>query len=331
MRRARRFVLAGVVALAAVWAPSARAAQIFVEAPEACLDPAALADEVSELVGKPLAAVADVDFRVGIAERPAHRWRLRIETLASPNGTGGTAAVRRSREIEGATCAELAEAAAVAIAVSVRSIDGGTTPGPEAPPAPPPGPAAPLPPSVSRPAPPGPSGIAPPGPSWRPAMAMAFAADSGALPHTGLGVDVEGSLQRGALRLTAFVTGFGSDDARGPMNAGGSFQLVLGGALACFGPHLGRWTPLGCGGFELGRLEGTGLGVAHPETGDALWRAARGDLGVSAAVGGNAAFLVRAGLVVPLARPEFVLDDSQLVYRPSRLSARLTAGLELGF
>src|SRR6185369_12356311 len=111
----------------------------------------------------------------------------------------------------------------------------------------------------------------------------------------------------------------------------GTFQLVLGGALGCWSPRWGRWSPLACGGMELGRLTGTGVGVAHPTTGDTLWRAARGDVGVAANLGGNAAVLLRAGLVAPLSRPEFLLDQSQLVYRPSSLTVRVTAGLQLGF
>ena len=109
-------------------------AELFVDAPESCVDPAALADEVSDLIGKPLASVADVDFRVQISETPQRRWRLRLETIDQRASAGGGApTVRGTREIDGATCAELAEAASVAIAVSVRSITG-ETPAAAAPP-----------------------------------------------------------------------------------------------------------------------------------------------------------------------------------------------------
>jgi hypothetical protein len=170
-------------------------------------------------------------------------------------------------------------------------------------------------------------------PAWHPAVALALATDTGALPKTGLGVDLEADFQRGSLRLIALATWFGSRDAIGAGEAGGTFQLALGGMLACYAPRWGRWRPLACGGGELGRLAGTGtgLGVARPETGDALWRAVRADLGVTAALGGNAAFVLRAGMAVPLSHPEFVLDGSKVVYRPGGLAGRLTAGLELEF
>ena len=310
-------------------APPASAATLSVEAPASCLDPSAVADEVGDLIGKPLGSVADVDFRVQISETPRHRWRLRLEMIAQrPNGDG-TPAVRGSREIEGATCGELAEAAAVAIAISVRSISAEAgapeldRPAPPAATAPPPivkTPAASPPPT--RPTPEVP---------WRPTIALALAVDAGALPNTGVGVDVEAALQRGAFQVAALGTWFGSRDTVAANGAGGRFELAIGGALACFAPRRGRWTGLACGGFELGRLAGTGLRVARPETGVAFWRAARADVGVTATLGNRAALILRAGASAPFSRPEFVLDGADLVYRPSRLAGRFTAGLEVGF
>src|SRR5450432_1071550 len=126
MRRRARANRSGLLVLAvgviAAAVPRAKAAQLSVDAPESCLDPSTLADEVGDLIGKPLGSVADVDFRIQISETPQRRWRLRLEMLDQRPGGDGTPAIRGSREIEGATCAELAEAASVAIAVSVRSI-----------------------------------------------------------------------------------------------------------------------------------------------------------------------------------------------------------------
>ena len=327
MRRARVSVLMAAVALPAAAAPPADAAQISIEAPESCLDPAALTDEVSSLVGKRLGSVADVDFRVAIAQLPHRGWRLRLETVDSRTAAGGAATVLGSREIDAASCAELAEAASVAIAVAVRSIDRAPASPPAASTSTSPAPAAPAPPVAA----PVPVRAPMPRPSWQPALALAFATDSGALPHTGIGVDLEGHLQRGTFGLVALATWFGPEEVGAATNGGGRFELLLGGLLACWNPRWGRWTPLACGGFELGRLSGTGLGVARPETGDAFWRALRGDLGFSLAMGRTAAILLRAGLVRPLVRPEFVLDQSQPVHRPDALTVRLTAGLQLGF
>jgi hypothetical protein len=168
-------------------------------------------------------------------------------------------------------------------------------------------------------------------PMWRPAFVLALATDTGALPSTSLGVGLEARVQRRSLRLALLATWFGSQEVTGANKTGGTFQLAVGGARACFAPRRGRWTPLACGGFELGRLAGTGQGVARPATGEALWRALRADIGVTAALNGNAALLLTGGLAVPLSRPAFVLDGTELVYRPSRLAMRLAAGLEVEF
>jgi len=200
----------------------------------------------------------------------------------------------------------------------------------------------------SKPPPPGPAKPTPPGPppsapvaavataspartAWRPSLTFALATDTGSLPSTSPGLELEGDLQRGALRLILLGTWFASQDAVGSGGASGSFQLALVGALACYAPQWGRWKALACGGGELGRLAGTGLDVAHPQTGTLLWRALRADAGVTAGLGASTAIVLRAGIVRPLARPDFVLDKSNLVYRPSPVALRLTAGFELGF
>jgi hypothetical protein len=325
MRRGRAFLLlaAGSLALAAV--REARAAGLTIEAPPACVDPTTLAQEVGDLLGRPLGEVADVDFRVRIVETSPQKWRLHLEMIDKL--AAGAPVVRGSRDIEGASCGELAEAASVAISVSVRSMEAAAS----APPAP-----APVPPpsKTSSDTPAVPTAVigakVPPPPAWRPSLAFGLTTDTGALPSTSPGLELEGDLQRGGLRLVLLATWFSSEDAVSA-GASGTFQLALGGGLACYAPRWGRWTALACGGGELGRLAGTGLEVARPETGSLFWRAVRADAGATAALGANTAILLRAGVVRPLARPDFVLDESQLVYRPSAVSVRVTAGFELGF
>lgn len=327
MSRWRTCLLVTACTFVASWGSGARGAQAVIDAPPACLDSASLADEVGILIGRPLAGIADVDFRIRIAQTPRGRWLLRLETVDQAARADGTRVTRGTREIDGATCAELAEAAAVAIAVSVRSIETPTV------------------------APAGPDGHMAPGTvqseapskasaavassrtalSWRPAMTVALVTDTGTLPSTAPGVDLEGNLQRGSFRLTLLGAWFVSRDVSGAGGIGGTFQLAFGGALSCLAPTWGRWTPLTCAGLEVGRLAGTGVGVARPETGAALWRAARAELGVRAVLGGSAAVVLRAGVAIPLERPAFVLDQSELVYQPSRMAVRATAGIELGF
>jgi hypothetical protein len=319
MRRGWAFLL--LVAAGFTAARGARAAELTVDAPLACVDPTTLAQEVGDLIGRPLADVPDVDFRLRIAETRPGKWRLQLETIG---GQGSVPTVRGSREIDGTTCAELAEAASVAIAVSVRSMEAANTApvslaaAPPVSPSPPP--AVPIAVVTTSPA----------RPSWRPSVTLGLTTDTGALPGASPGLDLEGALQHGPLRLVLLATWFAAQDEVGSGGASGTFQLALGGGLACYAPRWGRWTALACGGGELGRLAGTGL-VARPETGSVFWRAVRADAGATVALGTNTAILLRAGVVRPLARPDFVLDQSQLVYRPSPVAVRLTAGFELDF
>jgi hypothetical protein len=302
----------------------ARAAALTVDAPPACVDPATLAQEVADLIGRPLAEIPDVDFRVTIAETSPHKWRLHLETIDG-KGAADAPAARGSREIDGTSCAELAEAASVAIAVSVRSLEAAESdrlpPVPTKPSLPSPAPSAPV------------AAVAASAPArtaWRPSVTLALTTDTGTLPSTSPGLEAEGDLQHGVVRLVLLATWFTSQDAFAEGGGGGRFQLALGAGLACYAPRWGRWTALACGGGELGRLAGTG-NVVRPETGTVLWRALRVDAGMTVAIGANTAILLRAGVVRPLVRPEFVLDESQLVYRPSPVALRLTAGFELGF
>jgi hypothetical protein len=328
MRRGWAFLLFAATGLAVTAARNARAAELSVEAPPACVDQATLAEEVGELNGRPLADVAGVDFHVRIAEISPQKWRLYLETL-DRQGAAGAPTVSGSREIDGTSCTELAEAASVAISVSVRSLEAARS--------------APARATSGNPAPPLPVTAAPAGPpsaalaigarprpAWLPSATLAFAIDTGALPGTSPGLELEGDLQRGALRLVLLGTWFTSQDTVNASGAGGTFQLALGGGLACYAPRWGRWTALACGGGELGRLAGTG-NVSRPETGAILWRAARAEAGTTVAVGPTTAIMLRAGVVRPLVRPDFVLDEAQFVYRPSAVSVRLTAGFELGF
>jgi hypothetical protein len=323
MRRGWAFLFVAASGLAGFSAAPACAAQLTVDAPASCADPLTLAQEVADLIGRPLAEIPDIDFRIRIAETSPQKWRLRLETVEGQGSTARASAVSGTREIDGKSCSELAEAASVAIAVSVRSMEAAERT--------PPPPAA-VTPALSG-ASPAPASVvvsSPPSPAWRPFVTVGLVTDTGALPSTSPGLELEGDLQRGRLRLVLLGTWFTSQEGVGTGGARGTFQLALGGGLACFAPRRGRWTLLACGGGELGRLAGTGL-VTRPETGTLLWRAVRAEAGVTAGLGTNTAILLRAGVVRPLARPDFVLDQHDAVYRPSEVGVRLTAGLELGF
>src|SRR5579871_6668048 len=214
MRRYARVAFLVAAAGLAAAGSTARAAELLVDAPADCADPAALAEEVGTLIGRPLAEVPDVDFRLRIAEGPSGKWRLRLDMVEHRAAGDSAPAVRGTRELEGTSCAELARAAAVAVSVSVRALQ--AEPPAEAPPvvaqprtpAPTPEPVRAVPTAVAAPP--------PPAHPWRPSVALALAVDTGALPSASPGIELEGDLQRGPLRLTLLGTWFASQDMVGP-------------------------------------------------------------------------------------------------------------------
>jgi hypothetical protein len=297
------------------------AAHIEVRAPRECVEASSIAEQVDGILGQPLTAVAGVDFEVAIAEGPRRRWRLRLDTIEQGDGS------RRTRELTAQTCAELVDAAAVSIAMSIKSTADtrearrGAAPATESATAP--GPAGAPSAELQRAATPA---AAPPPPA-RKSLAFAAVADAGAMPKTGFGVGIEGALRFRALRIAGTGALFLAQQTRIAGNVGGDFQLAVGGLLVCFTGDFGRLTLLGCGGPELGRLSGEGVGVSNPRSRGALWMAGRAEVGGTLALGPRLALLLRAGAAVPALRPKFVLDGTTEVHRPDAVTARATVAL----
>jgi hypothetical protein len=296
-------------------------AEVRVRAVDSCADVSAITEQAEVLLGRPLASVEGVDFEVDISAGAAPAWRLRVDTVDRADGS------RRTREIAGHGCAELADAAAVAIAMSVNADPGKTdaSAGARDPAAP--GTAPPVsntPPSLP---PPG----RPPREPIRPAIALGLTADAGALPGLALGAMLAAELRRGSLRLAVQATLLPSAETRMANGIGGDFQLIAGAVLACFGHGFGRWTGGACAGGEVGRLSGEGMGVSSPRLGSALWLAGRAELAADVPIGGRFSFILRAGIAVPTSRPGFVVDGTLRVHQASRVTARSLLGFGITF
>jgi hypothetical protein len=100
----------------------------------------------------------------------------------------------------------------------------------------------------------------------------------------------------------------------------------MGGVLACGVYETGKPLLVGCGGFEIGQISGTGVGVVRGHTRDTGWRALPLDAGVEWPLNKSAALLLRVGVTVPLTRRNFILDDV-LIYRPSAITGRMLFGV----
>jgi hypothetical protein len=243
--------------------------------------------------------------------------------------------------LTGASCNEVADAAAVAIAMAIEANDendraaqpavGDATAVDE--PAPPDAHARGEPTAQPAPAPVSTAAVvSASGDALRFALGAGAALDYGSLPELAPGAELDLSLGWRALRLTALGTFFPTQQTRLSSNPdhGGEFRLALGGLLACGERRFGALAAFGCGGFELGRLSAKGIGVHNPRFGDSGWQALRAELGGRYELVAGLGVLLRAGIALPLARRAFVLDDTETVHRPSSVALRALIGLELG-
>jgi len=289
-----------------------QAADIAWRAPDECQRADVAAAQVEKLVGRRLSSIDWISFEVEveIAAEGAHRVVLR--TLAQGSAP-------REREITGASCAEVTDAVSVAIALTIseREREQHGTAEPE-------------------PKPPEPEGEAPAIAADEPDGKLSFAVgagvlvDAGALPSAVPGLELGGALEWKALRIGAFIAVFvPQDEQLANEDYGGTFDLVLAGFDVCAKPAVEALHLLACAGFELGRIGARGNQVINPREGDAGWYAPRTELGVGYGFAGIVRIWLRGGVAVPLARPEFVLDDDDRVHKPSNISLRALLALEI--
>jgi hypothetical protein len=307
------------------------AAELTFSAPDGCQLEATLRGDAERLIGAPLRDVRGMNFEIRISGSDAESWKLRLVTIERSTGK------QRLRELRGASCAEVADAGAVALALAVQQpseVEGvPSDPEEDAPsnsaassavvttdapndqvPAPV------LEPQTDRPRPPESSESA------TFAVSASMMVDSGALPALAPGAEIALVLRYLRWRFAATGTWLAPQHRDIDAERGGDFQLIAAGALACREAAPARVVPMICSGFEIGRLEGEGTGVTRSKLGTALWEAVRVEGGATARFGGWGAE-GRAGIAVPVERREFVLDQTDFVHRPDGLSARLYLGL----
>ncbi|MBX3130614.1 MAG: hypothetical protein KF718_28100 [Polyangiaceae bacterium] len=254
-------------------------------------------------------------------------FELELETVTS-DGTG-------RRRLRAGQCEELAQPAALLLALAVNPAV--TAPEP-APPEPTPEPAAldSTPPAAAPAAP-----VAPPrGPRpaegaresrWAARLGLGVAGDVGALPTPAPGIAGSVGAALGGTTLEARLTVLLEQRTEVGGGRGGAFTLTTGGLSACHDVAAAPVLLAPCLGVEVGRLSGAGFGVTEPGSGSALWVAGLAGLrGVEALTDGLGVW-VGAELVVPVGRPEFVLENVGVVHRPARAGGRAAIGAEVRF
>ena len=249
------------------------------------------------------------------------------------------------RTLRAPSCEELADAAALVVAMAVDPDLGGAKAGD-----PPPQArsaadddqdrlvapiVAPLP--AALPPTPAPPTASPPGeasPLFSVHAAARALGDVGALPRPALGVEIAAGAGVSALRVEltgTLLPGVREVTATAP-DRGGEIGLWAIGPRLCYELVLGSVRALGCAGLEGGQITGDGFGATSwTDTRSATWLAARiGGRVVIELWPAASASLALEG-VAPVTRPEFVLENLGRVHRPSALNARLGLGVELHF
>ena len=313
-RFAAAFGVFGVVT--ALAGPSAAATLRF-SVPSDCDPRADVIEEVERLVGRPLDQV-DAEFDVFITAAKKGGYELSITSPRAGN--------RAERRLTGETCTEIGKAAAVTLAIAMRldaAPEAELTRKPPATSTEPERTAAPPPARDAAPRPrPGVTSTAP-----FALLGLSAVADTGALPAVVAGGEISAGFGWRNVRFLALGTVLAPASASVDEGRGGEFRLLAASPLACF-ERARSWAVRGCLGFELGRLSGKGTGIARSRLGSTLWAAPRGDVGLTFALAEGVTGVVGVGVLMPLARPPFVLDAGEEVHRSVAFDVRGRLGVE---
>ncbi len=283
------------------------------QAPSECPTAAEVRASVARLLGGEVKLPPGETVEVTAAVTAGQTWRVDIAT--------GAEAQRSRRSLESASCAELADATALLVALLIDAHAVAVS-----------APASP-PPAAARPA----ATVAPQASATALRAGVLGTVGLGILPGLDAGVGVSVAIVRGAWRFDLRGSyGLRRDQnvsVASPPGAYGVFNYSGGVAGACRLFPRDRIELGACVDVEGGVLSARGYKFSEELSGRAIWLG----LGPAAYVAiraGRFSVPVRAALVVPITRPEFVFNygaDTGSVFRAAPLSGRLTVGLELQF
>ena len=321
MDRALRVVLVTAVLLAS---PPLRAAEIRWSGSPDCRRELEVAEQVESMTGRPLATISIADFELQVAHTDANQWQVELKTRLRDGAES-------SRSIVGAGCAEVTDAAAVAIALAV---------GPQE--------SAPAPVESGQPAPrvafsaPAPTTQTPTQPTDRSSLEWALGLggtlDSSSTPNPAVGGALRLAMSwrptpnsQASLRFELEGALYAPTEITNLRGQGGQFRLGYVAPLVCGARPLRATALLACVGYELGQLSGEGAGSAVTDSRrrGTFWSAARAEVGILVPIGAAVHVTGRLGAALPFVRREFVLDGSNVVFQPAAFSARGQIGFEL--
>ena len=283
---------------------SERAFALTWNAPDECPDTTTVEQYVDDVLGDGNFGSLAVHASGVVSRSEGARYAVQLDL-----DTGAAEPSRRS--LDAASCEAVSRAAALLIALAIRTR--------AAPPSPPPAP---------RPAP-EPARVL----HARGFLGLLTLADFGAIPAATLGVGITGGVRWPQLQLESTVAYFAprSTSAADRADVGARFELGTAGARACtpltvtavwLAPCLGA-------GVDWVRARGFGaLVTRRPSTWDLIARLGLlGGWDISSIISAR----VEVEGVLPLARPEFEVDGVGDVFRRSPVGVRTALGLQLQF
>jgi hypothetical protein len=246
------------------------------------------------------------------------------------------------RTMQAASCAELTDAGALVLALAIDPMLSerrvGATPTPPTPgaatstaapdaTAPPPPPPPPL---LERP----PLSPSEPSESERPARFLLGAravVDFGSVADVAIGPGIGVALQWRVLEASLDGVWLPTRRTLSTPGKGGDISLAAASLRGCYRPLRGTLEALGCAAFELGSLDGNGVGTVVRTHRSGLWAAPGAAVAGRLRLGSRFLLSLSAGALVPLEPIDFTLDNVGLVRRVPPLVARVEAGVHAHF
>lgn len=297
-----------------------RAAELRLEQPAPCTSVDELSFRISRALGQPLERVQGPAFAIQVRQA-ARSFHARLEISAAGSNPSGV------RQLDAASCDELNDALALAIALALGSA---AAPAAEAS-------TIPAPASPAAREPPADASTTPPAKEASPArlhaaLGSSLIADTGSLPAAGFGAEIGARVGGHLLELHArglFLPSRGASiDAADPSSPGAELSLLAGALLGCVPLSHGAVDLAACAGAELGQLTGRGTHVATPHERHSLWSAARLDLTARKPLASlPLALELGFSAAAPLLRDDFILKDIGTVHRPANVVGRASLGL----
>jgi hypothetical protein len=313
-------LLAGFVAGGVAAPAEAAASPVTLDwvAPDACPSGAAVSSAIDRSLGGGPAPAA-VHARVVVSQEGG-TFHAEIE-LGDP-GHGNT------RSIDAESCAALADAVALVVALAADSVAAPPpreTPRPDA--------ASSSPPAASPAA--DSHALTAPAPRDNWFAGASFLLDTAILPGTAAGANV--ALGYGPSRTTVEIDGafLAPQDATlvDRPSQGARMWLAHAGARACYAAIAGQFELGPCAGAGVVWIVAHGFGGPPDQPSDATGTTAVGALGARAGLraGRHLTLRLTADAVLPLSRPRFAIDGGGDVFRVPAASLRASLGAEVSF